>query len=148
MHVTCHHTTYQLSCDEYDQLQARAAGHCELCGMPSATLWLDHDHAVERSDPTAPGRGARGLVCPRCNAHMRRVDAGERPVDAATERYLRRSWYRSVSDLDGRLSRHAIPDGVWNAAKAKAAAEGRTITDVIHAQLQHYIATPTRPRER
>lgn len=35
-----------------------------------------------------------------------------------------------------------IPDGVWQAAKAKAAGEGRTITDVVTELLQRYIASP------
>ena len=39
-----------------------------------------------------------------------------------------------------------VPDGVWEAAKAKAAAEGRTITDVIAAALRRYIASPAKPQ--
>lgn len=39
-----------------------------------------------------------------------------------------------------------IPDGVWAAAKAKAAAEGRTITDVVTELLQHWISTPSRKK--
>jgi predicted DNA binding CopG/RHH family protein len=32
-----------------------------------------------------------------------------------------------------------VPNERWDAAKAKAAAEGRTITDVINEALQRYI---------
>jgi len=39
-----------------------------------------------------------------------------------------------------------VSDGLWNAAKAKARAEGRTLTDVIVAYLRRYVSTP--PRER
>lgn len=35
-----------------------------------------------------------------------------------------------------------VPDGVWNAVKAKAAAEGRTITDVVVTALHRYASTP------
>jgi len=35
-----------------------------------------------------------------------------------------------------------VPDGVWNAVKAKAALEGRTITDVVVSALHRYAATP------
>lgn len=38
-----------------------------------------------------------------------------------------------------------VPDGVWQAAKDKAATEGKTITDVILAALQRYVNTPTKP---
>lgn len=37
-----------------------------------------------------------------------------------------------------------VPDGVWDAAKTKAAAEGRTVTDVIIAALHKYVAAPSR----
>lgn len=40
-----------------------------------------------------------------------------------------------------------IPDGVWEAAKEKAATEGRTVTDVVIAALQRYIAAPAKRRE-
>lgn len=33
-----------------------------------------------------------------------------------------------------------VPDGLWNAAKEKAAAEGRTITEVIVSALHRYVA--------
>lgn len=38
-----------------------------------------------------------------------------------------------------------VPDGLWDAVKEKAAAEGRTITDVILAALQRYVSTPAKP---
>lgn len=34
-----------------------------------------------------------------------------------------------------------VPDGLWAAAKAKAQAEGRTITDVIVAALHRYVSS-------
>jgi NRPS condensation-like uncharacterized protein len=37
-----------------------------------------------------------------------------------------------------------VPDGVWNAVKAKAKAEGRTITDVVVTALHRYAATPAK----
>jgi hypothetical protein len=41
-----------------------------------------------------------------------------------------------------------VPDGLWNAAKEKAAAEGRTLTDVILAALQRYVSTPSKASSR
>jgi hypothetical protein len=37
-----------------------------------------------------------------------------------------------------------VSDGLWNAAKEKAAAEGRTVTDVILNALQRYVSTPAK----
>jgi hypothetical protein len=37
-----------------------------------------------------------------------------------------------------------VPDELWDAAKAKAAAEGRTITDVVVAALRRYVKTAIR----
>ena len=37
-----------------------------------------------------------------------------------------------------------VPDGVWDAAKERAQAEGRTITDVIVAALHRYVSAPPR----
>jgi len=39
-----------------------------------------------------------------------------------------------------------VPDGLWEAAKKRAAAEGRTITDVIVSALHRYVSAPA-PRE-
>jgi len=38
-----------------------------------------------------------------------------------------------------------VPDGLWDAAKEKAAAEGKTLTDVILAALRRYVSTPPKP---
>jgi hypothetical protein len=35
-----------------------------------------------------------------------------------------------------------VPDGLWAAARAKAAAEGRTITDVVVTALHRYVSSP------
>ncbi len=37
-----------------------------------------------------------------------------------------------------------VPDGLWEAAKQRAAAEGRTITDVIVSALHRYVSGPQR----
>ena len=37
-----------------------------------------------------------------------------------------------------------VPDALWKAAKAKAAAEGRTLTDVLVAYLHRYVNAPRR----
>lgn len=39
-----------------------------------------------------------------------------------------------------------IPDGLWSAAQEKAAAEGRTMTDVVTDYLRRYVAAPPRAK--
>lgn len=38
-----------------------------------------------------------------------------------------------------------VPDGLWDAAKVKAAEEGTTLTDVILTALHRYVSTPAKP---
>ena len=37
-----------------------------------------------------------------------------------------------------------VPDDLWNAALAKARAEGRSLSEVLVAYLRRYVATPPR----
>lgn len=58
-----------LTADERDRLVALQGGACALCGRPSATLQVDHDHRH------CPGREGcrlcyRGMLCPRCNTAL------------------------------------------------------------------------------
>ncbi len=41
-----------------------------------------------------------------------------------------------------------VPEEIWRAAQEKAAAEGRTMTDVIVAYLKRYVSTPPRSGRR
>jgi hypothetical protein len=40
-----------------------------------------------------------------------------------------------------------VPEQIWRAAQAKAAAEDRTLTDVIVAYLKRYVSTPPRAKK-
>ncbi|MFE5868826.1 endonuclease domain-containing protein [Streptomyces roseifaciens] len=74
-HTSCYHTSYALTCSEYDDLLLRAGGQCMLCKIrprSGRSLNIDHDHALG-------GWAVRGLVCDRCNQVIRRVEAGEYP---------------------------------------------------------------------
>lgn len=119
-HETCHHRTYYLDCAAFDALLGRANGACEICGAAASAqyngkLVIDHDHAH--------GWGAvRGLLCSRCNAHMRRIDSYERPLDEAVTSYL------------------ALGRGPWDQAKTTAKNRGETLTAVIEQALRRYIA--------
>lgn len=96
---TCHHFAYHgLTCDQYDELLARAKGHCEICGIaqeetPRGQLVVDHFHGQ---------RGAsfiRGMLCDYCNgAVMPCVDglkvwgASSRKWEARARAYEADSW--------------------------------------------------------
>jgi recombination endonuclease VII len=70
--VCNHFLKYDMSCDDFDRLRARANGHCELCEAPESdtprgALVIDHFQ----------GDGlffVRGLICDRCNSVMSRHD--------------------------------------------------------------------------
>jgi len=96
-HDTCHHRAYGLSCADFEQLLRRANGRCELCSTPAeqtplGKLIIDHEQRIGM-------HAVRGLLCPACNAHMRRVDSGERPM----------SWEVAAYVL---LSGHVLPPGM------------------------------------
>lgn len=70
---TCtHFLNYRLTCDKYDEMRARAGGHCEICQTPEedtprGSLVIDHFQ----------GEGlffVRGLICDKCNSVMSRHD--------------------------------------------------------------------------
>jgi len=81
-HITCTtHRSYNVSCEQFDDLLATAGFACQRCRVPSERLVIDHDHALG-------WWAVRGLLCPWCNSHLGLVDAGRKPCDADTERYL------------------------------------------------------------
>lgn len=85
-HETCHHRLYALTCNQFEALLARAAGRCELCCKPAAAeyngkLVIDHESRIG-------WEAVRGMLCQKCNAHMRHVDQAERPMDRQVFTYL------------------------------------------------------------
>lgn len=86
----CHHWhDYGMTCEDYDVLLLRAGGRCEMCGVQRDPLHVDHDHKVAQG-------AVRGLVCPKCNAHLRRVDSGERVADERTQRFLDNAFWKTI----------------------------------------------------
>lgn len=71
----CHHyAVYDMSCEQFEQLRARAGGSCEICGISEKDVFreqlvVDHSHSTGR---------VRGLVCLRCNQIMSCFD-GRKP---------------------------------------------------------------------
>lgn len=106
-HKTCtRHRLYALSCEQFEALLARAAGHCEICGAegeperPGCCLYIDHEHNV--------GMWAvRGLLCYVCNCSLqarRRI-----PPTPEIKRYVANVWYRQELKRLG-LSAEAPPE--------------------------------------
>lgn len=98
----CAHRQYQMSCVELDDLLARAANRCQVCGTEAAstahgTLHIDHDAAI--------GEWAvRGLLCSYCNTQL---DSNRERLDrAAVASYLATPWYRLM------LQERGLPLGV------------------------------------
>lgn len=101
---TCHHWQHhRLTCDEYDELRARSAGACEICGTPEADtggkrLVVDHFE-----DQQARLWFIRGLLCDRCNSVMTCVDGrkkwgANRRWEPDAKAYEERSWDRPTSE--------------------------------------------------
>jgi hypothetical protein len=75
-HKTCHHSSYRLTCDDYEELWAHAGGRCEICRRtPEETpdKQLVIDHAGEYGF-----FAVRGLLCSKCNSLMAYVDRGKK----------------------------------------------------------------------
>lgn len=101
---TCHHFYYHgLTCDEFDHLRARAAGHCELCGTPEAEtggkrLVVDHFHGSERRLYFV-----RGLLCDKCNVVMSCLDehkpwGANRVMEARARVFEANSWQQPTAE--------------------------------------------------
>lgn len=46
--VRCAHLAYRMSCDQYRNVEARAAGQCEICRALNVHPQIDHDPTVGR----------------------------------------------------------------------------------------------------
>lgn len=71
-----------MTCDQYEDLLARAQLACERCRLANEFLYIDHDHRQQSA--------VRGILCPKCNRHLSFVEAGRKPLDDLTARYLAR----------------------------------------------------------
>jgi hypothetical protein len=94
--VCTHWLGHRVTCDEYDDMSARAAGHCEICRKPATEEW-GHQLVVDHFD--GPGLNiVRGLLCRRCNSVMACMDGNKNwgvPTWSLRDRaliYLANSW--------------------------------------------------------
>lgn len=90
-HETCHHVTYLMSCEQFEQLLARAGGRCEMCGIaaeetPRGKLDIDHNGRLGYT-------AVRGLLCPNCNIHVMLIENGRCAMDDRTATYLSHPWH-------------------------------------------------------
>jgi hypothetical protein len=101
---TCHHFhEHGLTCDEFDDLHARAAGRCEICGTPEAEtggkrLVIDHFQ-----DWATRIRIIRGLLCDKCNVVMSCIDGhkrwgANRKWETRAREYQANSWQQPTAE--------------------------------------------------
>src|ERR1044071_6719332 len=95
------HRTYKLDCREFTALLARAAGHCEACGIPTEEsgikqLIIDHDHRYGFD-------AVRGLICSSCNQKLGGMEhsypIAERHYIPQFAEYIRKAWFVQRSRL-------------------------------------------------
>jgi hypothetical protein len=128
----CQHLVlYGLSCEDYEELRARARGHCEICGIaegdtPRGYLVVDHFHGDDR-----PGVAfIRGMICDKCNAGVMacldglKVWGANRKWEAAARAYEANSWHRPSDEArrqmaarTEKLPRAAAPRRRWPVAR-------------------------------
>ena len=110
----CHHrSVYGLPCVVYDAMLWRAGNRCEICGRTpeearQPKLYIDHDSRL--------GTGwnhVRGLVCARCNSHLRYVDNGYRQPTPGQQRYLDNAWFWTILP-DWQLEQPWLPETCHN----------------------------------
>lgn len=135
-HSCMTHRVYHLTCEQYDELREAAGGRCQRCGQ-EGRLVIDHDHAGGMA-------AVRGLVCPACNARLRRVDAMAVARDDLDDKYLESAWHtrRRVPFVLSRFTKIRtvrVDDELWQAAQEKAKRRRETVAAVIKRALLAYV---------
>ena len=83
----------EVTCDLFEAMRWRAGDRCEICrvraeDVQKRRLHVDHDHRL--------GTGwdhVRGLLCSRCNNHMKYVDNGYWKPSPEHLRYVANAWF-------------------------------------------------------
>ena len=97
-HASCYHSSYRLTCAEYDDLLRLAKGCCKICKEPTETFYIDHDHAL--------GEWAvRGLLCNGCNLRLAKAEAGKHRKTPAVSRYLANAWHKRQASSAAKAAR-------------------------------------------
>jgi len=96
------HTHYEMTCDEFEALRARAGGRCEVCRrLPEETgakkLFIDHDGQYGTA-------AVRGLLCGRCNNRLGMLENPDYrrsfvrdPRARGLHEYLRNAWFMQIT---------------------------------------------------
>lgn len=145
-HATCHHVTYFMSCNEYEQLLKRADGRCEMCGIaaedtPRGKLDIDHDGQLGYT-------AVRGLLCPACNIDVMLVENGRRSIDDRIAAYLANPWHAGNgsrrTDVGTRTvtRRIRVDDELWASFGTACAAMGADRSAVLRQAMAWAAGSP------
>lgn len=98
-HPSCGtHQGRRLTCEEYDDLRQIMAGCCQMCGVRTDLLDIDHDHALG-------DWAVRGLLCGSCNCTLGWIEQGVRVATPESERYLAYAWHVRQESSAGKRRR-------------------------------------------
>lgn len=143
-HRTCHHEIYNLSCAMYELLVERAGNCCEICGIAASEtsrgiLSIDHDGRYGMA-------AVRGLLCDKCNSHMRFVDDGQRKRMAVESAYYANAWFTQADWYSAGgapvVERHVD----WRAWNAFRRATRGQMPSVLRQFFNWYCRVPGFPR--
>lgn len=134
------HRKYQLSCDAFAALIARADGRCEVCGS-EGPLYIEHDHSIG-------DHAVRGLVCHTCNQRLDWFDKGMAIATEDQMRYLEAAFWKSVehpepyeirwSPRGAAGRRFSISDELWVALRMRASRR-ESVGAVVRRALEEYV---------
>ncbi|GAA0897861.1 endonuclease domain-containing protein [Pseudonocardia zijingensis] len=80
-HATCTHRSYNLTCEQFEDLLVAARFACQRCGEPVEKFCIDHDHRLG-------DWGVRGLLCSPCNTRLGQIECGRTSMDELTAAFL------------------------------------------------------------
>lgn len=139
-HQTCHHSTFSMTCEEFELLLKRCSNQCEVCRTPAeqtarGVLCIDHDHRYGM-------QAVRGMVCDRCNWDLHKVDTGLTELTPAIRSYLLGAWFIELNDIRRRRNPLVSAHPHWHRWQEFRRATNGKAAAVIVAFVDWYLRRP------